>query len=273
MLLTTSIYLAFIIVFINAFAFSEERRHSRDINRFDHLNLKSEKIIREIDLVGYPELLKKYLIHAGVVDKQMINQIRIYSKGKSKIVRHTKWSIFTCSEYYFYNIESYIEEISIRVWFLIRIKIINKYKHGSLEKLVLFLSSISTERINGKYEENHNGLVRYFRHMIFSPSTLMDENITWTQIGSNVLIGEYDMRGYKLKAYISVNDAYQITNFVTWKFYRDKDRYKKALWSSHFDGYREFNGYVVPTECKMQWHFDEGNIVEKDAKIINVEYR
>ncbi len=273
MLLNTSIYLAFIVIFIYVLAFSEERRHLKNIGRYDHLNLKSETIIREKDLEGCPDLLKQYLIHAGVVDKQVINQIRIQSRGKSKMFRRNKSSRFNCSEYYFYNTEAYIEEISSKIGFLIRMKVINKYKNGNLEKLILFLSSIPTERSNGKYEENHNGLVRYFRHLIFSPSTLMNENIVWTQIGSNVLIGVYDMRGYKLKAYLSVNDEYQITNFVTWKFHRDKDRYKKELWSSRFSKYKEMGGYMVPTECQMQWHLEDGIKADKDAKIINVEYR
>lgn len=273
MLLNVSLYLMFIIVFLYILAFSEERRHHNVVIRFNHLNPKPVRMVRPADLTGKPALFVRMMEYAGVVNNRRINQMKLTTSGRSRRLTTRRMARFDCVDYCFFNIDAFIEEISVRVAPFIKVKTICRFKGHEVDRAVLVLSSIATERTNGRIEEYHNGLVRYFRQMLFAPSMLLDEMITWTQIGENVLVGELNQQGYRVKAYLAVEESGEVTRFATRKYYRGRDGYKEHLWSCALSDYCVRDGYRIPRHCVTEWHFDEGTAQELEVRIKEVSYQ
>lgn len=272
MILHVSIYIGFIIIFLYFLALIESQKLDREINRADHLNQRMNHYITDKDLEHCPELLRKYLNFVGVKKKAFVNKVTIFRKGKAKKLIRFKWARYHSKDYYFLNTHSYFQNITLQVFPLIFIKINNKFRNSCLEKFIYLFSSVIIEKSNRNFEESHNSLISYFRSMIYVPSAFLDKNIEWKQIGSNVLYGEYNLRGYKVDAYFSIDENLEIKNFVTHLYFNEKGKYELKMWSCQFSEYDQLDEIWIPTKSKMIWHEEDGNVVEMIEEVHSVEY-
>lgn len=267
------IYLVFISSFLIVLAIYENRKTNIQFKKLDCLNSKVEKIVTEEDIINLPTALQRYLKFAGVVGKPVINKAVIVQKGKYCKYGQKKMHKYRAFEYLYLNINSFLWNANIKILPFLNLKVIEKLKSGYGQKIVLLFSSIFLEKTKISYEVTQETIVRYLNNLVWAPTAFLNKNIKWVQLSDELLKCEITYENYKIPAYIRIDSQGKIISFTAQRFMESSKVYKSEIWSCEFSSYKEFDGFMIPTENRAVWHLKEGDFEYIKYKVSSAIYK
>jgi len=267
------IYLIFISSLLLVLAVYENRKTNDQLIKLDYLNSKVDKIVTEGDIINLPTALQSYLKFAGVVGKPVINKVVIVQNGKYCKYGKTKMHKYSAFEYLYLNINSFLWSANIKIIPFLNLRVIEKLKGGYGQKIILLFSSIFLEKSKISYEATQETIVRYLNNLVWAPTAFLSKDIKWVQLADDLLKCEIIYENYKVPAYIKIDSQGKIISFTAKRFMESDKVYKSEIWSNEFSSYKEFNGFMVPTESSSVWHLKEGDFEYIKYKVKDAIYK
>lgn len=205
------------------------------------------------DLERSPELLKNHLSHSNVVGTKRSLNLTIKQKGKIKVDVNKDWMPFTATQYFSSSYPGF-------VWYakIFPIYVRDKFLDHKGEVKVSFLGLKTIAVATGK-EVDQGSLLRYLGELVWMPSGLLDERITWSERNAHSLNAILTVGGLSVKGVFYFDSKGLINRFEAKRYFESNGKYTLEDWSAILDAYSTFNGILIPSKGRVIWNLKEGD--------------
>lgn len=235
-------------------------------------NLQPEPIT-EGDLSHLPPVVKKYLIHAGVIGKEKIFNVRFNCKGRIRSKPTDQWMHFTSEQYDFFDNPTRVFYIKARKMG-VPAQGIHLYKKETASMVIKIAGLFKVVDARGP-EMNQGETVTVFNDMcLIAPATLIDKSISWEIIDSLSVKATYTNGDIQISATLKFNEQGELINFISNDRYETADgkTYMNNPWSTPFTEYKDFNGTRLGSKALTIYHKPDMDFCYGEFELTEVEY-
>ncbi|MBU0558312.1 MAG: hypothetical protein KJ799_02480 [Bacteroidetes bacterium] len=262
----------FFLVVIIGYFFTESYINEK-INSLRATIKTEKKIFSYNEIEDLPFLLQRYYkntITEGAVKPQFV---RLKQTTEFKFQENSAWRKFTSEQYYSINKPGYVLTSSEIASSLLSEKTIESYVETKGEKLVKFLSSITTEDADG-VEMNNSGLFKYFSDAVFFPSALLPSvNVKWIQVAPLIARGTFWDKNIRIGADFHFDEDGNILKITSEDKYRiTKQGFQRSHFTIVFSDYKEFDGLKIPTSAEATWNLPGRDFLFSKYTINDLSY-
>lgn len=266
------IILAFVIVEFFQIKFKNEYRNEVKIGYEQTKNLS--KIILSEDIIkDLPEPVKKYIRHAGCLNKPVVHHFRIDFSGKIRSHEKKEWMYLTSEQYNFIPMPTRLFYLDATMKGL-PVAGFHCFKNGIAFMDIRLLSMFKVEFQKGAVM-NESETVTFFNDMCcMAPATLIDKRIEWMEVEENKVKASFTNKGIKISAWLYFNDKGELVNFTS------EDRSAllangetvKLKWSTPLRDYKTINGYKLASYAEAIYTYPDGDFTYATFDVKDVEY-
>ncbi len=215
------------------------------------------EVIEERDLDSFPEIMRRYLVKAGVIGKARYSHVVFQQRGAIQKGETGKWISFTANQYMSTGNPGFIWKANA---FPMMVR--DKYAFGKGEVRISLLGLKNVE-VASSYETHQSSLGRYFGELLWFPIGFLDEDISWMAIDNTTVKGTITKDGISFEGYFYFDENGLIETFRG-KRYRYKDM-------ENFIGkatdYMQVSGLLIPKKMTAIWDLPEGPMEYFKAEI------
>jgi hypothetical protein len=253
-----------------------KRTYAKEVEKGLGRSVAAEKGILTVDDIKHlPEPVQKYLTYVGVIGKEKVRNLRAVVKGEMHMDPEKPWVKIRAEQYNFFDSQPtrlfYMtaKMFGIPAFGLHSYTDESAYMHIKAAGLFTVLNARGPEMRLGDTTTLFNDMC------FFAPATLIDKRIRWEPVDSLSVKATFENLGTKISAMLYFNEKGELIDFVS------NDRYympldgscRKAIWSTPISGYKEMNGFRLPTYGEAVWKFPEGDYCyAKFTNIQKIEY-
>jgi hypothetical protein len=217
-------------------------------------NLKNT-VLTESDIKPLPVLVRQYIRYTGALDKPKLLRAKVVFEGEMRD-KGKDWFKFRSEQYNFFDEPTRLFFMKAKM-FGMTVPGYHAYKKGIATMQIKLFGLYPIVDAKGK-EMNKAETVTLFNDMcIFAPAALIDKRITWAVVDSSSVKATFTNQGNTISAILYFNDIGQLVNFVSDDRYVISDM-KQYRFSTPVSGYKNMNGYNVPTYGETIWHYPDG---------------
>lgn len=228
------------------------------------------RVVTEADLDGLPEPVQRYLRYAGVVGRQRIRTARLEQTGAMRISPDHPWQSLVATEHFAVFPIGFIWHAVVATG-LLSVEVRDAYFAGYGEVLARLASFVPVAEARGP-EIDQGALVRYLNEMVFFPTALVDQ-VRWEPIddeSARVFMSDDETEVSAVCTFDPTTG--RMVNFLAERW-RDEDGFfHRYAWSTPFDDYEEFDGFMIPSAGAAIWHLDEGEFEYVRLDIVSATY-
>ena len=118
-------------------------------------------------------------------------------------------------------------------------------------------------------ESDKAELLRYLAEMLWFPTSVLSDFVTWEEIDPLTAKGIIVWEGINVEATFYFAEDGRLINTIS-KRYMDKGRYE--TWETPVEGYADFNGYLLPYKGPAIYKLEEGDFKYIDIEITDIEF-
>jgi len=249
-----------------------QKRVNKDINKIlSEVDLSKNKTIEEEDIKDLPEPVKRWLKFSRVIGKEEIKTVRLKQTGSMKIKPDQSGMKTKAEQYFNITTPAFVWKARVNMLPLIYFAGEDKYYEGEGHMLIKVLSLFPVVNSHGE-EIDQGTLTRYLGEMVWFPTAVLSEFITWETIDSNTAKATMSYKGTKGSGVFHFDESGKLKSYSCDRYYTRGDettleKYYVPVWD-----YKEFSGIKIPTKAKAIWRLDEGDFEYYDLKITEIEY-
>jgi hypothetical protein len=231
---------------------------------------KIEKnLITEKDIRHLPVPVQKYLRYTGVINKEMVNNVKIVfdvemrEKGKD-------WFKATSVQYNFYDEPTRLFYMNAKM-FGMTVPGYHRYVEAKATMDIRLFGLFPIVKESGDIM-NKTETVTLFNDMcLMVPATLIDKRIQWEPIDSLTTKANFTNRGISISSILYFNENGQLINFTSDDRTAISDM-KQYRFSTPITDYKNINGINVPTYGEAIWHYPDGEFVYGKFNLKTIQY-
>ena len=247
-----------------------KRHYVDDVNNGVKRTRSSQPaIITQDDMAHLPELVRDYLLSAGVVGKPQVVSMKAKFEAQMR-GRAQDWFTLKAEQHNFFDTNERLFYMDARFKGL-PTKGYHCYKDGQASMKIMLLGLLPVVDISGDMMFKAE-TVTFFNDMCFlAPATLINKQIQWQEIDSSSVKATFKHRSSTISAVLYFNEAGQLVNFISDDRYDVNDK-KQYRFSTPLSEYGTINGFNLPTYGEAIWHYPEGEFVYGKYKLKSIEY-
>ena len=223
------------------------------------------------DLDALPALIQDYFKNINLIGKDRIKQVRISQKGHFKLKPDSKWKPYTANQYVNTESMSFLWYAKIKMIPLINFHVIDEFINGRGALKAKLINLITV--VNEEGEKLDQGeFLRFLSEAPWYPSFFLNEKIIWKNIDENNLELSIIKNHIQISGKISFDNLGLIKEVSAMRYFTNQDNITLEDWHGFYEGYKEFNGILIPTKFKVCWHLEAGDYCYIKGKILKIEF-
>lgn len=220
-------------------------------------------------LQDLPAPVQRYLIHAGVVGKPIVQTVRLKQQGRMRTGRDQPWMPIKAEEYYTVDDPGFIWNATFYLGGLPLLRVRDSYRDGKGH--IIGKIGALVPILEGKGEGIDQGtMLRYLQEMTWFPSAFLLENITFTPVDDGSVQVTLTDHGKSVTGTMVIDAEGKLTNFIGERFRDDKNGY--GTWTTPMTAYGEHQGLKLPVSGKGVWLLPEGDLEYIDVTATEIEF-
>jgi hypothetical protein len=243
------------------------RRRARELLA---VNSAASGIVTREELEKLPELVRKYLLLAGVVGKPRPVSMRLTFEGQMR-EKGKAWFAFTSEQYNFFERPS-------RLFFMkatimgVPVYGYHRYDPPEVSMKIKLLGLLPLAKVKGKFLIQTETVTFFNDLCMFAPAALLDGRISWEPLDESSVKAVFKNGETSISATLHFDEKGKLINFSS------NDRYEvtkmKALpFTTPLGNYKDFQGYFLPGYGEAVWHYPEGEFVYGRFTLKELSYR
>lgn len=224
------------------------------------------------ELVHLPDLLSRYLKNVGVPGSAPISQVYVHQECRLRTQPDADWMKGRATHHAVTNAPGF-------VWHLkaddgkMSLEGRDLYQGGDGKMLIRAFSLIPVVNVHSD-EIGHSASIRFLSEMIWYPTAMLNDYVTWTQVNDHQLQATLEDGKNKVQAIFHFNEEGLISKVTAERYFETGKNPQLKPWEAQIDtdSYKVFNGILIPTRAKLIWHLDGGPFHWFDLKISDVEF-
>jgi hypothetical protein len=216
--------------------------------------------VTEADLERHPPLVLTYLRRVGVVNRLRVRAMRAQMTAEMKMAADQPWMPASADQ------TSFFDEPT-RLFFMeakrggIPFHVLHVYRgaHATFEVRVAKLLEVVDAR---GPEMDRSETVTMFNDLCFvAAPALVDANVRWQEIDARRVRGSFTNAGHTISAELEFDAEGDLVCFVSddRSMTADGKTYERHRWMTPLGGYREIDGFRVPTTGEAIWRLPQGD--------------
>lgn len=226
--------------------------------------------VTEEDIADFPEPVRRYLRYAGVVGRSRIRTARTRERGRIRYAPGQPWFGFSAVEHYAVFPSAFHWHARVEIAPFVELEIRDGYFSGYGEIFGRLASFVPVLQARGP-ETDQAALVRYLSEMVYFPTAFVDE-VRWEPLDDASARAFYEDEGLEVAAVCTFDNEGRMVNFVAERYRAIDDRYERYPWSTPLTGYRDIDGFMIPTSRSAIWHMGEDEFEYIDLVVDDVSF-
>ncbi|WP_407391389.1 DUF6544 family protein [Carnobacterium jeotgali] len=227
--------------------------------------------ISKADIEVLPQNVQRWLKYAQIIGKEKITSVRLKQKATMRLEIDKKWMPVQAEQYFTTEEPSFIWKANIKMAPLFHIVGRDVYTEGKGNMLIKFLSLFTVANSKGK-EINQGTLLRYLAEMVWFPTAVVNNFITWEEIDTEHAKATMTYKEVIASGVLTFNDKGEVINFEAERYGEFDNKFRLELWSISLYAYKEFDGIKVPTKGDVTWKLKTGNFNWFNFEVTQIEY-
>ncbi len=243
------------------------------LEALEHSGSITNEILTEDDIKHLPAIVRKYLHYSGSVGKEKVTNFRAEFKGGIRSDSSEPFMPLKSVQYNFtdkptrlFYIEAKKKGIPARG--------IHLYRNRTAIMLIKIFGLFTVVDARGK-EMDQGETVTVFNDMCFmAPATLIDRNIEWKETGDTTVDARFTNGDITITATLFFNEEGRLENFLSNDRFETADgkTYNSYPWLTPVTGYKEINGYRLPSGAKLIYKHSDKDFCYGEFDLVNIEY-
>lgn len=230
-----------------------------------------QRLVTAKMLENLPDPVRRYMDYTGVVGTPWIDTVRLNQVGTFRLGRDRPWMPLTAEELYTTNPPSLIWNARFKVAGLPLLRAKDKYEAGKGHMFGKLLGLYTVFDARGE-ELDQATMIRYLNEMMWFPTALLGENISWQTVDDHSAQVTFSDHGKSVSARMFFDDDGRLVNFSTMRYREISGSYSLDPWSTPIMDYGERVGLKLPVRGKAVWNLASGDLEYADLEITKVEY-
>ncbi len=236
------------------------------------LKKPAEKIITENMIKRYPAPVQRWLIHSGIVGKEMVQTVYITQKGEMRLnPGQRQWFKSYSQQYFTVSIPAFIWKVSMNIYLLPVIGR-DKFADGKGEMKIMLMGLVPIAVAGDNPKIHQSALQRFLGEISWFPQAALKPYIHWEAINESSARATITYRGVRGSAVFHFNTKGELVKFVAMR-YKDINDEKPTEWVATVKGYGEFHGIKIPTSFDATWMLSDGPFTWFRFEITDVSYQ
>ena len=247
-----------------------ERAFRRDVSRGKkRIRNRAPAAITEKDLEHLPQLVRDYLISAGVPGQPEVLHMRAVF-GAEMRNRNQDWFPLEVEQHNFFDTHERFFYLKARLKGL-PVRGYHRYAGEKASMRIKLLGLIPVVQADGGLLFTAETVTLLNDMCFLAPATLTNKHITWEEIDNATVRATFTNNSVKVSAILRFNQDGQLVNFISDDRY-DISENKKYRFSTPLSRYMKIGEFALPTYGEAIWHYPEGPFVYGRYTLKRIEY-
>ncbi|TFG11765.1 MAG: hypothetical protein EU531_11240 [Promethearchaeota archaeon] len=234
------------------------------------IKYRDDKVLKK-DLDKLPRLIQDYFRKINLIGKERIKRVRLSQKGLFKLKPDSKWKPFSAEQYVNTEDWSFLWYAKIKMIPLVNFHVVDEFIEGKgALKAKLFNLITVVDEEGEKLDQGE--FLRFISEAPWYPSFYLNEKIVWNKIDETTMELTITMKQNQISGKILFDNLGFIKEVTAKRYYTNQNNITFEDWHGFYEGYKEFNGILIPTDFKVCWHLESGNYCYIKGKILNIEF-
>jgi hypothetical protein len=237
----------------------------------DKHNDRDVRLVTAEMLENLPEQVQRYMAYTGVVGKPWINTVHLQQTGKFRLDLDRPWMPMTAEQWYTTNPPSFVWNARFKLAGLPLLRARDKYEagHGHMFGKIAGLFTVFDVR---GVELDQGTMLRYLNEMMWFPSALLGENISWESVDDNTAEVTFTDFGKSVSARMFFDEVGRLINFTALRYREVGGAFSLDPWSTPITDYGVHAGLNLPVRGKAVWNLPAGDLLYADLEITWIDY-
>jgi hypothetical protein len=233
----------------------------------------NDRVVTEADLARLPSLVSRYLRGSGVVGRPFVASVHSAFTARMRNGRDTPWMKATVDQW------NFLLEPKARLFLMkatrggIPFTAFHRYVGNAATFEVRIAGLLPIIRVSGPTMSQSETVTLFNDMCLLAPASLIDPAISWTELDSSRVRGEFANAGHRISAELTFDDAGDLVNFRSEDRYQNDGKVERQLpWTTPVSGYRDFDGMRLFRAADACWIEDGREWVYGHFELQRIDY-
>jgi len=242
------------------------------VKKFYEKPIKNQAInILKEDIDILPALIQDYFQKVNLIGKGRIKRMRLSQNGYFKLKPDSKWKPFNAEQYVNTEDWSFLWYAKIKMIPLVNFHVVDEFIEGRGALKARLFNLITVVDEDGE-KLDQGEFLRFISEAPWYPSFYLNEKIVWNTLDERTLELTIKKNHNQISSKILFDNLGFIEEVTAKRYYTNQNNITLEDWHGFYEGYKEFNGILIPTDFKVCWHLESGNYCYIKGKILNIEF-
>lgn len=230
-----------------------------------------KKLVSQEMLLDLPSPIQRYLTYTGVIGTPWIHSVSLKQTGRFRQGFERPWMPMKTEQTYTTNPPGFVWNARFKMAGLPLLRARDQYEagHGHMFGRLAGLFTIFDVRGD---ELDQGAMLRYLSEMIWFPTALLGENVSWQSTDDHSAQATFTDHGKSVSGVLHIDDEGKITNFTTERYREVGGKFSLDPWSTPIKRYGEMAGLKLPVFGQAMWNLPEGDLVYIEMEISDLRY-
>ena len=233
------------------------------------------RLLREDDLSGLPEPVRRYVRVTGSLGQPQVANLRATWRGRIRSSASDPWMEFRAEQYNFYS------STPSRLFFMdatmkgLSVDVFHRFVGEAATFRVRLLSLLTVVSAKGPVM-NRGETVTVFNDLcVLAPSMLVDPAIEWQEVDAHTARARYTRGAETIRADLTFNDAGELVDFASDDrpaASADGKTFTPQRWTTPLSNYRSFGARRVSTVDEVRYDAPTGSYAYGEFELLTIDY-
>jgi hypothetical protein len=251
----------------------KQSRNSSAGERMAAAGHEREEPISASQFESLPAPVRRYLTAVIPENRRRGLRVRFTQAGVFRVREEVeKWLPFTAEQHVVTNPPGFVWDATIRVAPLLSVRVMDAYQNGRGVLSARLLGVVPVAKASGP-EMDEGEMMRYLAEAIWYPTALLpDERLSWRPLDQRSAIAVLSDNGREVSVKFSFDDDGMIYRIDADRYRAENGGYRRRPWSAYCGEYALRNGFRIPLEARVVWHFPQLDLEYFRGRIESIEY-
>lgn len=237
----------------------------------DTQKLENGRLITADLLQDLPEPVQRYMTYTGVVGTPWVETVVLKQAGRFRQGLDKPWMPMAAEEKYTVNPPSFKWDARFKMAGLPLLRVQDVYESGQGAMRGKLAGLITLFDVRGE-ELDQGAMMRYLNEMMWFPTSLLGENISWQAVDDQSVDVTLTDCGKSATARLFFDEMGRLTNFTAMRYRGMGGDFSLDPWATPVSGYGQYAGLNLPVSGKAEWNLPTGDLVYIELEITALEY-
>jgi hypothetical protein len=217
--------------------------------------------------------VRRYLTAVIPENRRRVRRARFTQSGVLRVGEEVgKWQPFTAEQDVVTNPPGFVWNATVRMGPLLSVRVMDAYQNGCGVLRARLLGVVPVARASGP-EMDEGEMMRYLAEAIWYPTALVpDERLRWWPVDESSALAVLSDKGREVSVKFRFDDQGMVYRIDADRYRAENRGYRRRPWSAYCGEYALRDGFRIPLEARVVWHFPQVELEYFRGRIESAEY-